>query len=256
MPDVLNLAAYRFVPLDNLDTLRGKLAQHASACGLKGTILLAEEGINIFIAGQADQARGFMAWLGHDARLAGIPAKESWSDTTPFRRMRVRIKREIIRMNQPAIQPHSGRAPAVDALTLNRWLDQGCDDNGRPVVMLDTRNAFEVACGTFHDALEFGISRFSEFPQAIAGHRDALRDKTIVSFCTGGIRCEKAAIVMRQMGLAHSFQLEGGILKYFEETDARHFRGECFVFDERIALEPSLAQVAAAAPRPATRSQD
>jgi UPF0176 protein len=250
MPDVLNLAAYRFVPLDDLVTLREKLAEKASACGLKGTILLAEEGINIFIAGQAEQARGFMNWLAHDARLADIPVKESWSDTQPFRRMRVRIKREIIRMNQPAIQPHAGRAPAVDAVTLNRWLDQGCDDTGRPVVMLDTRNAFEVACGTFDKAMAFGITRFSEFPQAIAAHQDALRDKTVVSFCTGGIRCEKAAIVMRQMGLAHTFQLEGGILKYFEETDARHFRGECFVFDDRIALDPDLTETF----RPMTQS--
>ena len=256
MPDVLNLAAYRFVPLDDLAALRDRLAQQASACGLKGTILLAEEGINIFIAGPAGPARDFMTWLGHDARLADIPFKESWSDTTPFRRMRVRIKREIIRMNQPAIQPHAGRAPAVDAITLNRWLDQGSDDNGRPVVMLDTRNAFEVACGTFDTAIEFGISRFSEFPQAIAAHRDALRDKTVVSFCTGGIRCEKATIVMRQMGLDHSVQLEGGILKYFEETDARHFRGECFVFDERIALDPGLAQTNGTHQNPSARSQD
>jgi UPF0176 protein len=242
MSDVLNLSAYRFVQLDNLPELQQRLVAETDIRELKGTIIIAEEGINLFLAGMPADVRGFMTWLGHDPRLASIAFKESWSDTTPFRRMRVRIKREIIRMNQPAVRPEAQRAPAVDATTLNRWLDQGCDDEGRQVVMLDTRNGFEVTCGTFRHAVDIGISRFSEFPQALAARRDELRDKTVVSFCTGGIRCEKATIVMREMGLAHSFQLEGGILKYFEDSDARHFTGACFVFDERIALDPALVQ--------------
>jgi UPF0176 protein len=155
--------------------------------------------------------------------------------------MLVKIKREIIRMNHPAIRPHQERAPAISAAQLNRWLDQGVDDAGRPVVVLDTRNAFEVDYGTFKNAIDYRIEKFTEFPQAIAAHKDALKDKTIVSFCTGGIRCEKAAIYMREIGLEHTYQLEGGILKYFEETDAHHYHGSCFVFDEREALEPTLA---------------
>ena len=124
---------------------------------------------------------------------------------------------------------------------MKRWLDQGHDDDGRPVVTLDTRNDFEVDQGTFRGALDWRISKFTEFPQALLAHRDELAGKTVVSFCTGGIRCEKAAIFMREAGLPHVWQLEGGILQYFEETGGAHFDGSCFVFDERRALDADLS---------------
>jgi UPF0176 protein len=159
----------------------------------------------------------------------------------PFQRLRVRLKREIIRMNQPAIRPAAGRAPAVDAHTLARWLRQGRCDAGRELVMLDTRNGFEVDHGAFDGAVDWRLTKFSEFPAALATHRPALEGKTIVSYCTGGIRCEKAAIWMREQGLPHTLQLDGGILKYFElEPGAPHFHGRCFVFDEREALDAGL----------------
>ncbi len=184
--------------------------------------------------------RGFVADLKKDERLAPLTPKDSWSDHQPFGKMLVKVKGEIIRMNRPAIRPDQAeRAPAVSADTLNRWLDQGHDDEGRAVVTLDTRNAFEVDYGTFADTIDWRIGKFSEFPAALSAHRTALEGKTVVSFCTGGIRCEKAAMVLREEGL-NAYQLEGGILKYFEETDARHFRGSCFVFDEREALDPGL----------------
>jgi UPF0176 protein len=129
----------------------------------------------------------------------------------------------------------------VDAATLARWLDAGHDDAGRPVVTLDTRNAFEVDHGRFRGAIDWRITKFSEFPQALLAHREALMEKTVVSYCTGGIRCEKAALFMREAGLDHVFQLDGGILQYFEETGGAHFDGACFVFDEREALGPDLA---------------
>jgi UPF0176 protein len=160
--------------------------------------------------------RTLLAELRADPRLAPLQAKESWSDSVPFGRMRVKHKREIIRMNHPAIQPASGRAPALAAATLRRWLDQGHDDEGRPVVLLDTRNGFEVDYGTFEGALDWRLDKFSDFPQALRAHAPELQGKAVVSFCTGGIRCEKAALVMREEGLAHVWQLEGGILKYFE----------------------------------------
>ncbi|MCX9155513.1 sulfurtransferase [Niveibacterium sp. 24ML] len=237
---ILNIAAYRFVPLDDLDALRARLLAEASERALKGTILLAEEGINLFLAGAPESVRGFLDALCADARFAGLEVKESGSDTVPFRYLRVKIKREIIRMNHPTIRPAKGRAPAVDAATLQRWLDAGVDDDGRPVVTLDTRNGFEVDFGTFDKAIDWRITKFTEFPAAVAAHRNELEGKTVVSFCTGGIRCEKAAIYMRELGLDHVYQLEGGILKYFEETDARHYHGTCFVFDEREALDPHL----------------
>ncbi|MBO1113993.1 sulfurtransferase [Bordetella petrii] len=248
MPAVVNIAAYKFVFLDNLPALRAGVLAQAEAAGLKGTVLLAEEGINLFLAGSRGSIDTLLHWLRADGRFADLDVKFSLSEAVPFRRLRVKIKREIIRMDHPAIQPQAGRAPAVSPATLARWLEQGADDHGRPVVMLDTRNAFEVDAGTFQDAVDWRIERFTQFPAAVRAHRDSLRGKTVVSFCTGGIRCEKAALYMAESGVEHVYQLEGGILKYFEETGGKGFNGHCFVFDERVALDPALAPAGAAAP--------
>jgi UPF0176 protein len=237
---VLNISAYRFVAIDDPQALRNTLLADARDRALLGTILLAHEGINLFIAGDAAAVREFLDALRADSRFASLDVKESWSAEPPFRKLLVKVKREIIRMNHPAVQPAQGRAPAVDAATANRWLDQGVDDEGRPVVTLDTRNAFEVDHGTFEGAIDWRLAKFSDFPDALQAHRAELEGKTIVSFCTGGIRCEKAAIYMREAGLDHVWQLDGGILKYFEETGGVHFRGGCFVFDEREALDADL----------------
>lgn len=242
---VLNISSYLFVPLTDTLALRESIRSQAAERQLKGTVLLAEEGINLFLAGDAQAVRGFVAWLKQDARFATLEPKESWSDHVPFGKLLVKVKREIIRMNHPTIRPHAGRAPAVDAKTLARWLQAGVDDDGRPVVTLDTRNAFEVGYGKFRNAIDWNISKFTEFPQRVAAHRDELRGKRVVSYCTGGIRCEKAAIYMAEAGIEHVVQLEGGILKYFEEVGGQHYQGGCFVFDERESLDPSLVPAAA-----------
>jgi UPF0176 protein len=238
---ILNIAAYRFVSLNDAAALRESIRSQGQALQLKGTVLLAGEGINLVVAGAEAAVREFMAWLRRDARFGAMEFKESRSGAVPFKRWNVKLKAEIIRMNHPAIQPQAQRAPAVDAATLARWLSSGHDDSGRPVVTLDTRNAFEVDHGRFNGAIDWRIAKFSEFPQALLAHREALQHKTVVSYCTGGIRCEKAALFMREAGLEHVFQLDGGILKYFEETGGAHFDGSCFVFDEREALGPDLA---------------
>ena len=240
MNPILNISAYQFVPLPDTAILRDLLLQRAQALQLKGTILLAEEGINLFLAGPEWYVRGFIAQLHGDARFADIQPKESWSERQPFKKMLVKVKREIIRMDHPTIRPAKGRAPAVPPATVKRWLDQGHDDAGRPVVTLDTRNDYEVDAGTFNGAIDWRLTKFTEFPQAVRDHQADLAGKTVVSFCTGGIRCEKAAILMREEGLEHVYQLEGGILKYFEETDGSHYQGGCFVFDERRALGADL----------------
>jgi UPF0176 protein len=240
---VLNVSAYRFVEIANPHELRDLLHQRARGLGLRGTILLASEGINLFLAGAADAVRAFVSQLQADARFQALDAKESWSAHPPFGRLLVKVKREIIRMNMPAVQPAQGRAPAIDALTARRWMAQGHDDGGRPIVLLDTRNAFEVDYGTFEGALDWRLAKFSEFPAALQAHRDELEGKDVISFCTGGIRCEKAAIHMADIGLSNVWQLEGGILKYFEETGGAHFNGRCFVFDEREAVDGSLTPV-------------
>lgn len=241
MTSVVNIAAYKFVSLDSLPDLRAHLLTVAGDCALKGTILLAEEGINLFLAGSAEGIDAFLQALRADPRFADLEVKFSHSDAVPFRKLLVKIKREIIRMDHPTIRPESGRAPGVDAKTLARWLAQGADDAGRPVVMLDTRNAFEVDEGTFHNAIDWRIERFTQFPAAVQAHRAELEGKTVVSFCTGGIRCEKAAIYMNEAGIQNVYQLDGGILKYFEETGGPGYDGKCFVFDERHSLDPGLA---------------
>ena len=243
MQAVLNVSGYQFTRLDDPQGLRERLHAAAGERGLKGTILLAHEGINLFLAGAEGDVDALLTLVRAQPGLGGFDVKRSWSPAQPFRKLLVKVKREIIRMNHPAIAPQDGRAPAVDAATVKRWLDQGHDDEGRPVVTLDTRNAFEVDQGTFDGAIDWRLSKFSEFPDALAEHRGELEGKTVVSFCTGGIRCEKAALVMREAGLAHVWQLEGGILKYFEEAGGAHFHGTCFVFDEREALDRRLAPV-------------
>jgi UPF0176 protein len=236
----VNISAYKFVTFNDTVEKRPEFRALCEQLDLKGTILLSPEGINLFLAGLREQIDSFLAWLRADARFTDLQVKESHSDRQPFTKMLVKLKREIITMKHPLIRPEEGRAPAVDAKTLKRWLDQGRDDNGKPVVMVDTRNAFEVDVGSFDNTVDYRIDKFSEFPDVIARHKDDLAGKTVVTFCTGGIRCEKAAIHMQNVGFDSVYQLEGGILKYFEEVGGAHYTGDCFVFDYRTALNPRL----------------
>lgn len=242
MPAVfLNLSAYRFVALDDLAALRQRIFDAAQAVGLKGTVLLAEEGINLFVAGAPDAARAWLAGLRTDPRFAPLDVKESFSATLPFRRLKVKVKREIIRMNLPQVRPLAGRAPALDAATLARWLDAGRDDAGRPIMMLDTRNGFEVDAGAFDGAIDWRLAKFSDFPIAASAHRGELEGRTVVTYCTGGIRCEKAALALGSAGVDNVWQLDGGILRYLERVGGRHWHGRCFVFDERTSLDADLS---------------
>ncbi len=246
--EIVNVAGYKFVGLSQLPVCRSHLKKRCDELDLKGSILLAPEGINMFIAGERSAIDEFMRFLREDPMFSenfvDIETKESLSDHQPFRRMVVRIKKEIITMKHPMIDPGAMRAPAVDPMTLKRWLDQGHDDEGRDVVLIDTRNGYEVDIGTFENSLSFPLEHFSDFPGAFLGTdadtMENLRDKTIVPFCTGGIRCEKAALFMREHNLPNVFQLDGGILKYFEEVGGAHWSGECFVFDRRVALDSNL----------------
>ena len=235
MNTIHNIAAYKFVSLDNLPARRDDLKSRCAALQLKGTILLAPEGINLFLAGDEENIATFKAELRGDRAFAAIQFKDSFSDHQPFGKLLVKVKNEIIPFGMAHINPAEQPAERLSARTLKAWLDEG-----RDVVLLDTRNGFEVKHGTFANAQDFGIDYFRDFPAA-AMHADAsLKDKTIVTFCTGGIRCEKAAPYLLQQGFKNVFQLDGGILKYFEECGNAHFQGECFVFDERIALDADL----------------
>ncbi|UTY58032.1 sulfurtransferase [Massilia sp. erpn] len=236
----VNIAAYKFITLDHLDELRAQYQDIVTRLGLKGTILLTPEGINMFLSGTRAHIDTYLAWVRSDARLADLEWKESLSAEQSHKRMLVKIKSEIITMRMPLIKPEDGRAPFVEAQTLKRWLDQGHDDQGKPVVMVDTRNDFEVDVGTFDNTVDYRIRKFTEFPEVIEQHKADFDGKTVVTFCTGGIRCEKAAIHMQNIGYDNVYQLEGGILKYFEEVGGAHYTGDCFVFDYRTALNPKL----------------
>ena len=237
---IRNIAAYRFVEIADPQALVERVRDWAGSAGLLGTVLVAPEGINLFLAGTDAAIEGFLDQLRGDPRFAGMTVKDSWSATVPFARLKVKRKREIISFRRDDASPLGGRAPAVTARELARWLEQGHDDAGRRVVMLDTRNREETAHGAFADALLLPIDNFTDLPAALEPHRDALANATVVSYCTGGIRCEKAALWMRASGLDHVLQLDGGVLGYFEAVGGAGFEGRCFVFDQRVALDPAL----------------
>lgn len=235
MPSFTNISAYQFTPFADLPALRDRVRAAAAAGGLKGTVLLSTEGINLFVAGTPEAIRTFIAFLHTIAGLEDLAPKESTSAAQPFGRMLVKIKKEIIAFGVAGIDPARHPAPKLSARTLKQWLDEG-----QPVTLLDTRNDYEIDRGTFRGAVRAGIRRFRDFPAAAQALPPEMKTQPVVTFCTGGIRCEKAAIFMQQAGLGPVYQLEGGILKYFEETGGAHYRGDCFVFDEREALGHDL----------------
>ncbi len=230
-----NIAAYRFAPLADLKPLRERLKAFCLARNLKGTILLATEGVNLFVAGRVEPIEELLAELSLIPGLAELEAKHSESEQQPFTRMLVKIKKEIIAFGVDGIDPDREPAPRISAVELKRWLDEG-----RPVTLLDTRNDFEIDLGTFRNARRAGVAHFREFPAAVEKLPAEMKAQPVVTFCTGGIRCEKAAPYLRMKGFANVLQLDGGILKYFEDIGREHYVGECFVFDKRVGLDPEL----------------
>ncbi len=237
---IVNIAAYHFVRIDAPQALIDTLRPCAQAQQLRGTVLVAAEGINLVLAGAAAGIETFLEQLRADARFASIAVKVSHSAHTPFARLKFKLKREIISFRRDHTDPLQGRAPAVAPAALARWIAQGHDDAGRRLVLLDTRNREEVRFGSFAGALTLPIDRFTDLPAAMAGQSSALADAAVVSFCTGGIRCEKAALWLRENGVPQALQLDGGILGYFEQVGGLGYQGHCFVFDERVALAPDL----------------
>ncbi|MDH5823937.1 sulfurtransferase [Luteimonas sp. RD2P54] len=243
-----NVAAYRFTVIADPPALAEQVRGWAGAGGLRGTVLLAEEGINLFLAGTGAAVAAFMRRLRAEPGLDRLQAKYSHSRAQPFARLKVKVKPEIISFRRAQSAPLARRAQAVEPAALARWIANGADDGGRRLVLLDTRNREEVGYGTFEGALTLPIDNFSDLPAALAPHRGTLADATVVNFCTGGIRCEKAALWMRDAGIGNVLQLEGGILGYFAQVGGFGYRGECFVFDGRVALDPALRPRVDAAP--------
>lgn len=230
---VINIAGYKFIPLTDLTALRETFLQQCQAMQLKGTILLSAEGININLAGPVNNILSFKEFLTTDARFADISFHEGESAFVPFKHLKIKIKKEIITMGVPTVKPETGRAPSIAPQEFKQWLDEG-----RDIVVLDTRNDFEVRFGAFKNALNPQIDSFTEFTK-LSETLDP--SKPIVMYCTGGIRCEKAALHLLQKGFTEVYQLHTGILGYFKEVGKAHYEGDCFVFDERIAVDENLA---------------
>jgi UPF0176 protein len=232
---ILNIAAYKFTPLADLPPWRQRLQTLCRELKLRGTILLSPEGINLFVAGETRAVERLLESVRRRPELADLEEKRSWTDRQPFQRMLVKIKREIIPCGLEAIQPAVHTSAKLPANTLQQWLS-----DGKPLTLLDTRNDYEVQLGTFQGAQSLGIRHFRDFAQAVAQLPEETKQQPLVMFCTGGIRCEKAGPLMEQLGFEHVYQLDGGILKYFEQCGGQHYHGDCFVFDQRVAVGPDL----------------
>ncbi len=237
MPAVTNISTYRFAPLTGLKSLREELQTSCKAWELKGTILLSTEGINLFVAGAAESIDFLLERLRAIHGLEDLAPKVSLSDHQPFNRMLVRLKKEIISFGVDAVRPADYTSPKIAAKELKRWLDEG-----KPVTLLDTRNDYEVKLGTFKGAIDPDIKTFRGFPDAVRRLPEELKDQPVVMFCTGGIRCEKAGPFMEMEGFKEIYQLDGGILRYFEECGGDHYDGDCFVFDQRVGVDPALCE--------------
>ncbi len=233
--NILNIAAYLFIdlPIDRLQIWQETFKKEALQGGLKGTVLLSEEGINLFLAGLPLQVRQFQSFLQSYPELNPLSFRETWSLFQPFRRLIVKLKKEIITFGHFEIKPSIKPAPYLEPETLRSWYVQG-----KEMTILDTRNICEVEMGTFVHSQDLKIKNFRSFPQAATQLPDYMKEKPIVTFCTGGIRCEKAALWLQKEGFKQVYQLKGGILNYFEKCADEYYHGKCFVFDDRNALEP------------------
>lgn len=237
MLPIINIAAYRFVYLSAniLPELQQKLKAKAKEFDLKGTILLSTEGINLFLSGKRFSITPFQDFLNAFPCFQNLVFKESFSDFCPFKKMLVKLKKEIISFGIDTINPEKHTAPYIIPETLKVWIKE------RPnLVLLDTRNSFEVELGSFENAVNLDIKQFRDFPNAVKKLPDELKKLPIVTFCTGGIRCEKASAYLLKTGFKEVYQLEGGILNYFEKCGKNHYKGPCFVFDTRKPVTASL----------------
>ena len=232
---IVNISGYRFVELEDRDLLRQPFLLTCKGLKLKGTILLSTNGINFSLAGEQDAINVYIDFLYSDTRFAGIPLKITYSDYQPFRRMLVRLKKEIISLGMDEIRPLEFTGPNIKPSEFKKILD-----NSNEVIVLDTRNEYETRVGLFENAIDLKLDSFRDFPKAILDLPEEYKAKQIVMYCTGGIRCEKASAVMLKAGFKNVKKLEGGILGYFEETDGSHWKGDCFVFDNRVAVDTEL----------------
>ena len=229
-------ALYKFVTLEDFSDLRQPLLAAMKAHGVKGTLLLAREGINGTISGAREAIDGFLNDLRSDSRLADLDHKESYCDEDPFYRSKVKLKKEIVTIGVDGVDPSTQAGIYVEPADWNALISDP------DVMLVDTRNDYEVALGTFEGAADPKTGSFGEFPKFVGANLDPAKHQKVAMFCTGGIRCEKASSYMRNQGFREVYHLKGGILKYLEEVpkEQSKWQGECFVFDHRVAVGQGL----------------
>lgn len=237
MPEIVVAALYQFAALPDYRSWQPRLLDFCLAQGLKGTLLLADEGINGTVAGSRAGISALMAYLKADARFSDIEHKESYAEEMPFYRMKVRLKKEIVTLGVPGISPSRKVGTYVAPEDWNALIADP------EVLLIDTRNAYEYDIGSFKGALDPHTTTFREFPEYVKNNLDPAKHKKVAMFCTGGIRCEKASSFMLEQGFEQVYHLQGGILKYLEKVPASEslWQGECFVFDQRVAVGHGLA---------------
>ncbi|ORE89432.1 rhodanese-related sulfurtransferase [Oceanococcus atlanticus] len=238
MSAVVIAALYKFTALPDAPALRDRLEQLCLAHGIKGTLLIAEEGINGTVAGSAQAIAALHDMLLADPRFEGLEYKESQHQDCPFLRLKVRLKQEIVTMGVAEVDPASRNGTYVDAATWNALLDDP------DTLVIDTRNDYEVAIGQFGNAISPDTKHFRDFPEYVQRHLDPAKQPKIAMYCTGGIRCEKASHYLLKQGFSEVYHLKGGILQYLEDVAAEdnRWQGECFVFDERVSVDKDLNQ--------------
>ena len=232
-----NITAYKFVTIEDPQALKEQWLPHCREIGLIGTILLAHEGINLFLAGNEEATAKFRTLVEGDPRFADLEFKESWSEQRPFNRMLIKVKKEIISMGVPEINPAKHEPKYIEAQDLKRWYEEG-----KKFRILDTRNDYEIRIGTFKNAEHLDLETFRAFPEAARSIPEEQKTEPMVTFCTGGIRCAKAAPLLESYGFEEVYELKGGVLKYFEECGDAFWDGECFVFDHRVAVDGKLTE--------------
>lgn len=233
---ILNIAFYQFLNIPHYANLKKPILERCHELALKGTILLTPEGINGFLAGTEPEILEFQNFIAAlDPVFSSLTYKNSWSEKIPFSQMLVKLKKEIIAFRVQGLDPARETGKRLAPVDLKKWYDEKKD-----FLIIDTRNEYETSVGTFKNAIDYKIEKFTQFPALLEKEREKLLNKPVVMFCTGGIRCEKATALALKLGIKDVYQLEGGILKYFEEVGSAHYEGDCFVFDHRVAVTPKL----------------
>ncbi len=227
---------YKFIAMQHWRELREPLLAVMTAQDIRGTVLLASEGINATVSGRADNIAAFMDWLRGQAGLADLEYKQSSTDKPPFKRAKVKLRKEIVSMGVAGIDPRHVVGTYVEPEDWNQLISDP------DVLLIDTRNQYEVDVGTFANAVNPQIDSFREFPDYVKQHLDPAKHRRVAMFCTGGIRCEKSTALLKEQGFAEVYHLKGGVLKYFEDVPQENslWRGECFVFDDRVAVNHAL----------------